>query len=109
MSKESYKNKIDSIKTNIAKKKGEITSYNDKIKDYQAQKTQIREKYQARIKSASNSNEKANYRNWMSNDLKNVDSSIANCRDQIAKIKTQIESLKRELKQAQEAYKNAKK
>lgn len=109
MSKEYYKNKIDSIKTAIAKKKGEITSYNDKIKDYQVNKTKIREKYQARIKSASNSSDKNNYRTWMANDLKNEDTKIANCRNQIAYIKREIESLKNELKRAQEGYKNAKK
>lgn len=39
MSKESYKNKMDSIKRDIARKRAEITSWNDKIKDCQAKKS----------------------------------------------------------------------
>jgi len=108
MSKESYKNKMDSIKRDIARKRAEITSWNDKIKDCQTKKKQQREYYSKLIKAARDSSSKASHRSTMNSSLKSIDYSIASYRSNIANIKRGIESLQTALKNTQEAYKKAK-
>lgn len=108
MSKEYYKNKIDSIKREIAQEKSKITSHNDKIKDLQEKKKEKRAYYSKLIKGTSSSESKKSYRISMNSDLKRIEEEIAYNRNRIADIKRLIESKKRDLKNAQASYKNAK-